>query len=122
MIMGPDALRAMLRYDWPGNAREMENALEYAVAVCRGQTIHDQDLPQEVWDASAAPGGPVAPAGRGGAPTEVAGTEPDDVDPERARIRAALDAHRWNRAKTASALGLSRTTLWRRMRELGLTN
>ena len=36
------------------------------------------------------------------------------------RIRAALDAHRWNRAAAADALGISRTTLWRKMREYGL--
>jgi DNA-binding NtrC family response regulator len=122
MIMGPDALRAMLRYDWPGNARELENALEYAVAVCRGQTIHRHDLPQEVQDDSspASIAAQAASSATGAAASSTA--PPAGADSDRERIRTALDAHRWNRAKTAQALGLSRTTLWRRMRELGLTN
>jgi transcriptional regulator of acetoin/glycerol metabolism len=37
-------------------------------------------------------------------------------------LQAALDAHRWSRAETAKALGLSRSTLWRRMRALGLAD
>lgn len=39
---------------------------------------------------------------------------------DRERLRAALEAHRWRRDETAEALGMSRTTLWRKMRELGL--
>ncbi|HSP34378.1 MAG TPA: sigma 54-interacting transcriptional regulator [Thermoanaerobaculia bacterium] len=95
----PDAIRAMLRYPWPGNVRELENAIEYAVAVVRGQTIHAEDLPLEVNEAPAA-----AAVARG-----------DDPN-----LRAALDAHKWNREETARALGMSRTTLWRKMREAGL--
>lgn len=111
LILAPDALRALLEYPWPGNARELENALEYAVAVCRGQTLHDTDLPAEIRDAhlaleSAVTAGPAVHA------------HPDEED--RARFKHALDVHRWNRAEAAAALGISRTTLWRRMRELGL--
>jgi transcriptional regulator of acetoin/glycerol metabolism len=128
MLLGHDALRAMLRYDWPGNAREMENALEYAVAVCRGQTIHRKELPQEVQEGSTLPMSPAVAAAR--ASLEGAGADPATLpvpaaggpspDADRERIRSVLDAHRWNRALTAKALGMSRTTLWRRMRELGL--
>jgi two-component system, NtrC family, response regulator AtoC len=120
VILAPDALRAMLGYDWPGNVRELENALEYAVAVCRGQTFHAQDLPPEVQGGrssepypSPAPPGAGSPAGAPGAPAS-----PDE--PERQRLLAALETHRWRREETARALGLSRTTLWRKMRELGL--
>jgi DNA-binding NtrC family response regulator len=120
MLLGPDALRAMLRYDWPGNARELENALEYAVAVCRGQTIHRNDLPQEVQEGSALPASPVGQSSREMRPAAEIGTGESSTDIERERIRVALDAHRWSRAATAKALGMSRTTLWRRMRELGL--
>jgi transcriptional regulator with PAS, ATPase and Fis domain len=111
LILSPDALRALLGYAWPGNARELENALEYAVAVCRGQTVHETDLPAEVRDArhsldlvASAPAG-IAHSG---------------VSQERQRLQLTLDAHHWNRAAAAAALGISRTTLWRRMRELGL--
>jgi DNA-binding NtrC family response regulator len=100
--LSPDAVRAMLEYSWPGNVREMENALEYAVAVVKGQTIHAEDLPTEVVESS-------TPAQR------------HVVDPQSSEIRAALDLHRWSRDETARALGMSRTTLWRKMRELGLS-
>jgi DNA-binding NtrC family response regulator len=114
----PDALRVLLEHSWPGNVREMENALEYAVAVCKGQTILPEDLPVEVtmgpaWSAQAAVEHGVGP-GRSALPSE---PEPLlDAD----RIRAALEACRWRRNEAARALGVSRTTLWRRMRELSL--
>ena len=117
----PDALRVLLEHSWPGNVRELENALEYAVAVCKGQTILPEDLPAEVtmgpaWSAqSAAPAETHAPA------REPAWTS-REPEPElgAARIRAALEACRWRRYEAARSLGVSRTTLWRRMRELNL--
>jgi len=104
--LSPDATRLLLDHDWPGNARELENALEYAVAVCRGQTILPEDLP----DLS---GGSAAPA------TPAAATPPADRA-EADLLRAVLDAHHWRRGDAARALGISRSTLWRRMREAGL--
>jgi transcriptional regulator with PAS, ATPase and Fis domain len=106
--LSPDTLRVFLNYPWPGNAREIENALEYAVAVTRGQTILPEDLPPL---GGAAPGRLVPPPARGQAP----GTSPSDQ-----ALHEALAAHKWHRADAARALGISRTTLWRRMREAGL--
>ncbi len=118
----PDALRLLLEHPWPGNVRELENALEYAVAVCKGQTILPEDLPGEVTAQEPyAPGSGNAPAahsGRGRAGSASARrADADAVDA--ARIRGALEACRWRRHEAARVLGLSRTTLWRRMRELG---
>jgi DNA-binding NtrC family response regulator len=108
----PDALRALLDYDWPGNVRELENALEYAVAVCKGQTILPEDLPAEPQQETAGPPVPAAPA----SPTEGDnGRSAADL-----RVLRALEAHRWRRVAAARALGISRATLWRRMREAGL--
>ncbi|MBI5168445.1 MAG: sigma 54-interacting transcriptional regulator [Candidatus Eisenbacteria bacterium] len=118
LMLAPDAMRVLLEYAWPGNARELENALEYAVAVCRGQTLHESDLPSEVRampDAEpvvreSAHAAQMSPAVRPAAP----------AGDDRERIRAALESNRWNRDRAAAALGMSRTTLWRRMRELGM--
>ncbi len=93
----PDAIRAMLRYSWPGNVRELENAIEYAVAVGRGQTLQQEDLPSEIVE-------PLLPA------------HVSESD----ALRTALEEHHWNREATARALGIGRTTLWRKMREAGL--
>lgn len=130
--LGQEAMRAILRYDWPGNVRELENALEYAVAVSKGQTLHVRDLPVEVGDPGApdrlapisapptegatpdAPeAAPLAPAAAEAVSTPEHGSEPE-------RIRAALDANQWRRSAAAAELGMSRTTLWRKMREHGL--
>jgi transcriptional regulator with GAF, ATPase, and Fis domain len=113
----PDALRALLGYPWPGNVRELENALEYAVTVARGQTLQPEDLPPEVV-AHPASGAPAFPAS--GPDTREAQPPARENDAERARLQAELEAHRWRRAGTARALGISRTTLWRKMRALGL--
>ncbi len=106
----PDALRVLLGYSWPGNVRELENALEYAVAVCKGQTVLPEDLPAEISQA------PVSYASRSHPGSPRAG-----ANPETERLRAALEAHQWRKADAARALGISRTTLWRRMRETGLS-
>jgi transcriptional regulator with GAF, ATPase, and Fis domain len=120
----PDALRALLSYDWPGNVRELENALEYAATVCKGQTLQPEDLPPELGATTPPRAEPIAVPLAPGSSTAalLAGATGRRVSPhdERASLQATLDAHRWNRADTAKALGLSRSTLWRRMRALGL--
>jgi transcriptional regulator with GAF, ATPase, and Fis domain len=126
--LSPEAVRVLLSYEWPGNVRELENALEFAATVCTGQTLQPEDLPPEV-HASPAPPPEVGPA-PASPPTSFPAAAGGAQDPlpgpagapgqERAGIEAALEAHRWSRAETARALGLSRSTLWRRMRALGL--
>lgn len=105
----PDAMRTLLQHAWPGNVRELENVLEFAVAVCAGQTILPEHLPQffampPAVAAERAPAAAVASRSPG---------SPDD-------LRRALERHQWRRDETARALGMSRVTLWRRMREAGL--
>jgi transcriptional regulator with GAF, ATPase, and Fis domain len=110
--LSPDALRVFLNYPWPGNARELENALEYAVAVTRGQTILPEDLPPL--------GGTTAPGLAPPSPVLLPPAATPPSEPSDQALREALIAHRWRRADAARALGVSRTTLWRRMREAGL--
>ncbi len=126
VLLSPDAMRTMLRYNWPGNVRELENALEYAVAVSRGQTIHPHDLPVEVTEAGperVRPGETLSADHQISLPSETVTTgsaASASLDSDYDRLRATLDTHQWRRAETAAALGMSRTTLWRKMRELGL--
>jgi transcriptional regulator with PAS, ATPase and Fis domain len=118
--LSPDTLSALERYGWPGNVRELENALEYAVAIGRGQTVQLEDLPAEIRSPESflaeARGASfqVPEPRRGGA----SGLSAPQVDPDEAPIRAALERNLWNRSKAAAELGMSRTKLWRRMREL----
>jgi DNA-binding NtrC family response regulator len=101
--LAPEVIRLFLNYTWPGNVQELETAIEYAVAVAKGAAIQPEDLPSEI------AGQPPANA----APDAIVVTDSQ-------RLRAALEAHRWRREETARALGMSRATLWRRMRALGL--
>ncbi len=113
--LSPEAVRVLLSHDWPGNVRELENALEFAATVCQGQTLHPEDLPPEIAPAHAPPAeepSPPLPHVRGPPPAR-GGQDPELV--------AALEENRWNRVATARALGVSRSTLWRRMKAASLT-
>jgi PAS domain S-box-containing protein len=133
--LAPTALRALRAYAWPGNVRELENVLEYATTVCEGQTIHVDDLPLEILTSAPAP---LAPPGSGAATHGVGTHASEAATPqgtpwnvpagmalltaaelaEATLIRSALERTGYRRAAAAALLGVSRTTLWRRMREL----
>ena len=101
--LAPEVIRAFLNYSWPGNVQELETAIEYAIAVAKGPTIQLEDLPSEI----------------AGEPAQAVSADVSSVS-EGQRLRAALESHRWRREETARAMGISRATLWRRMREFGL--
>jgi DNA-binding NtrC family response regulator len=125
----PDAVEALQSYGWPGNIRELENAVERAVIVCDGAWIERHSLPERVRGASSAQPNlhirdDQAIPFKGAEPlVRPAGsrTLADAMrDPERAALLAALAASGWNRSKAAASLGINRTTLYRKMRDLGL--
>jgi PAS domain S-box-containing protein len=113
----PEAIRSLLHYPWPGNVRELENAIEYAVAVCKGQTLHAEDLPLEVLDAPHAIREDARPRDSS---VPLPAVELAEASREAELIRSALASHQWRRDGAARSLGMSRTTLWRKMREYGL--
>jgi len=116
--LSADTLRVLEAYGWPGNVRELENSLEYAVAFCTGQTIQIEHLPEEIQGSA----GGIAPDAAASSVADAAVESPGGAEllSERSRITRALEVHHWNRQRAAEALGLSRSTLWRRMRELGI--
>jgi len=124
--LSPEAVRVLLSYDWPGNVRELENALEFAATVCQGQTLQPEDLPPEITERAGHPtedGERAAPMPTHAVPASTrfpvstqAGAAHDPI--EQATLLRSLEQHRWSRAETAKALGISRSTLWRRMRAL----
>jgi len=96
----------MLKHSWPGNVRELENVVERAAVLCVADLIRPQDLMLD------------RPIPRSDAPFK--GTLQDSIDDlVRARIGAALDASKGNRAEAARLLGIDRATLWRLMKRLG---
>ncbi|MFZ0745331.1 MAG: sigma-54 dependent transcriptional regulator [Terracidiphilus sp.] len=119
--MSPQAMRALLDYSWPGNVRELANAIEYAIAVARMETILPEDLPDEIGQNR--PKGDVlraVPALSSCVRADEA-VPPAETEIELDSLKEALEKHHWRREDTARALGLSRSTLWRRMRELHLS-
>jgi transcriptional regulator of acetoin/glycerol metabolism len=107
--------------------RELENALEFAATVAQGQTLQPEDLPPEILgndgaaDVAGARDHPPARSPAGWPPGLPRATAPRGARTgDRGAILHALEAHAWNRVDAASALGMSRSTLWRRMRALGL--
>jgi two-component system, NtrC family, response regulator AtoC len=114
--ISPQVMRVLLDYTWPGNVRELANVIEYAVTVARMETILPEDLPEEI-RLEPERRIPLPPPDLLPANEDVAKGAPE-VDMH--ELKAALERHHWRRAETAKALGLSRSTLWRRMRELHL--
>jgi transcriptional regulator with GAF, ATPase, and Fis domain len=119
--ISPQAMRILLDYSWPGNVRELANVIEYAVAVARMETILPEDLPEEIrrqapeLEHTATSTSSLESHGCAGMPGKASAAEL-----EAERLRSVLDAHQWKRTVAAKVLGISRATLWRRMRELHL--
>ncbi|MFP5230720.1 MAG: sigma-54 interaction domain-containing protein [Acidobacteriota bacterium] len=115
--ISPQAMRILLDYSWPGNVRELANVIEYAVVVARRETILPDDLPQELLHPSCIDDTEerIPPPAPSHAPLPA-----EDPADEATRLLAALEKNHWKRAETAKELGLSRSTLWRKIRELKL--
>lgn len=105
-----EALRAMQAYRWPGNVRELQNVVERAVLLGKSDTVRVEDLPPVLLAASPMPIEPL------GSRTLKQALEA----PERQIILEVLESHHWNRQLTAEQLGINRTTLYKKMKRLGL--
>jgi len=99
-----EVMRIFLQYPWPGNVRELKHTIEHASILCGGSPIATCHLPKEL-------------------EAYARGRIPDRRDPEsearaeRDRYMAALERARWNKSRAADMLGVSRTTLYRKMQE-----
>ena len=105
-----EAMGALRRYRWPGNVRELENVIERAVLLGKESVVGMADLPPVITAAETCNVEPAA--GR----TLKQALE----SPERQIIREVLEANNWNRNLTAETLGINRTTLYKKMKRLGL--
>jgi transcriptional regulator with PAS, ATPase and Fis domain len=107
-----EAMAALESYPWPGNLRELENAMQHAVLVSQGPMLLVRHLPEVVQEQA------------------VASTRPNDVAVdtlvhnreilERSVIQRALANHGWSRSRAAHELGISRVTLYKKMKKYGL--
>ena len=118
----PEALDILQRHTWPGNVRELENAIERAVALARGPVIspdqlppigpHVPPLPEPIPNFES----PVMPASEPPLSVESAVLPLREV--ERRHIQRAMEVFGGNRTKVSKALGISKSTLWRKLKPL----
>ncbi len=124
-----EAMDALRRYRYPGNVRELENIVERAAVLAKSPTIGEADLPEHVADpdkplrtprlAGAEGTGSAAPSAAD-APWTPTPLEEALKDPERRILLRALNANKWNRQKSAEDLAINRTTLYKKMKALGI--
>ncbi|MHC4711332.1 MAG: sigma-54 interaction domain-containing protein, partial [Planctomycetota bacterium] len=114
LSVAPMALRLLQEHDWPGNVRELFSVVERAAIRVEDSRIEVQHLPRELRAYQ-----PATDAGTAVGTGKRYRAGSDSMD-ERAAIRAALEESNGIRARAAELLGMSRTTLWRKMREYGL--
>ncbi len=117
--VSPEAMRCMMEHSWPGNIRELENVLERGVVCARGSVLAAADLPDEVRE----PSGEAAGAGIPAPEPARAEKRPsgEALSGEREQLLRTLEEHRWNRGAAAAALGMDRSTLWRKMKRFGIS-
>jgi two-component system response regulator HydG len=99
--VSPEVMELFLQYPWPGNIRELENVLEHAALCSRGSVIDVEALPRSLLRPHPAP-------------------TPRPRADEMERTLEMVARHHGNQSRAARALGISRTTLWRRLRRLGM--
>jgi PAS domain S-box-containing protein len=100
--ISPSTMEILMSHDWPGNIRELEHVVEHAFVLVKGEVIRPEHLP--------------AGLGASGSAQLLAPIERS----EKSAILEALEENAFDRAKTSRRLGISRTTLWRKMKRYGI--
>lgn len=104
--LAPDAMETLLAYNWPGNVRELRNAIEYAFVLCAGGWIETRHMPPKI------AGYRKAQIGSGQTAT--------DIQPGREQLIALLRENRGNQSEVARCMGVSRVTVWKRIKKYGI--
>ncbi len=107
--ISPSVMDLLMRYDWPGNVRQLENVIERAFALGEGDTIQTRDLPPEIRDLD-------QKIGRG------AGSSLNLNDNEKLLITRALQQTNGNKSEAAELLGINITTVYRKMEKYHISD
>ncbi len=105
-----EVMSFLMRYEFPGNVRELENIIEHAFVMCKAELIELRHLPPELIDSVRET---VIKEMEVGKPLQTAEAE---------AIRKALERNKGNRLHTARELGIDRTTLWRKIKRYGIVS
>lgn len=106
-----EAVEVMMKYDWPGNVRQLENTVEQLVALNGDHVIEAWEVEEVI---SRIPHTGHSPDGGGGRDMPLSESTLEEV--ERATVMRVLSETGWNKAAAARRLGISKTTLWRRLK------
>jgi transcriptional regulator with PAS, ATPase and Fis domain len=98
--ISPEAMNIITNYPWPGNVRQLINALEHSAITCKGDTVEITDLPDYVFHEHKAAG--------------------NEQNIDRQKLLSALALNKGNRTLTAKHLRISRVTLWKRLKDFGI--
>jgi len=98
--ISPEAMEIISNYNWPGNVRQLINSFEHSAITCKGDTIEVADLPDYVFHDK----------------SETGSSNSADRD----KMLSALAMHKGNKTLTARHLGISRVTLWKKLKELAI--
>ena len=119
--LSDEALRIMMRHDWPGNVRELENAIEHACTMGSGPVLYLGDMPTQLKQRGLEAQRAAAAAGEnsdGPAPPELKTL----AEREREAILEAIRMLNGDKLKAAKALGIGKTTLYRKLKEYGIAD
>jgi DNA-binding NtrC family response regulator len=116
----PDAMESLLSYSWPGNVRQLQNIVERAVLLGKQSYVTPLDLPDRLQQGSRS-AFQASASRHGDASSSSTRTLKEALaEPERRIILEVLESKDWNRNATADQLGINRTTLYKKMKRLGL--
>jgi transcriptional regulator of acetoin/glycerol metabolism len=113
-----DALQCLLAYPWPGNIRELRNVIRTALAICEGGVVRGIDLPREIRETESSGAAHSLASllpGAGNAEQSTLPANPLKAAERAALVRVIAECH-GNMTRVASQLGMSRNTLYRRMK------
>lgn len=111
--LSPDVLGILMRHDYPGNVRELENIIEYCFVLCHGETIDKYHLPEGLIPEMAE---------EEAVPHENLRIEANPLlNAESSTIFEALQRFKGHRGKAAAYLGIEKTTLWRKMKKFNIS-
>lgn len=105
-----NALNILMQYGFPGNIRELENIIEFAFVMCRGDMIKTKHLSREIQDSALM-----------NHPRETHSNLSNLAQAERNTIIEALARHNANRSRTAAFLDIDKSTLWRKIKKYGIS-
>lgn len=108
--VSPDAMNSLSGYDWPGNVRALENVMERAVILTNHNIIMPEDLPEFIRESQ----------GKTSGSQEIAYGEHTLEELEKDYILNTLEQYKWNQKKASDILGISTTTLWRKLKSYGI--